>query len=433
MPDTRAKLKRVIGVLRARGITQKALGGMAGWTPGYMSEVLRDEKPKSPSPEKMENLLRAIYRLRPDAGEAAEALAAVAERYGVRLAPPRLPAGPIAFGDINYVSRDGIESALTFSAGVPGAYGIDGPPMSGRSTALLVVRQRLLDQGYEVCLSSCRDELVEHGLIAASTTGIIGAIASRMLSSNEALDFDFFRVQEAIGDHLQRFPSGYGLLLDDIDALDVRSMQTLESMLRTWQTNRAAEIEGFVASTVWIATTSNVTEATGRSVYLPDQKHLRWFNSTEVKKLADAFARLPISAPASDPNPVNDRGWAGAVAASALGHFGGQPALTHRFIYERRVDGLRDWPADALDHPPKPYLAHLTRVAARLVDYVEPTGAQQVVAAIQKGDRLPPATRDIMVRLKIYNGADDESTLSCNFYTTHLLRLLQDRVGEPAP
>lgn len=458
MDDTRAKLRVLVTSLRSKKVTQKDLCDLAGWSQAYMSGVVGERGSKDPSPAKVADLLRAIHHYLPELGGVPpHDLEVLSDRYDVSLQTPRAPTEPIAPTDVNYVAREDLVQSISTSVSIPGSYGIDGPPMSGRTSALLLVRHHLIRSGYEVCLCSCRDDLLNLIARENNETGVVGAIASQMLSRSDVVAYDHFELEDEIAQFLQRQPDGFGLLLDDLDALDDRSVRRLDRMLRSWQSKRAAGTPGFKKTTVWVSKTSYTTRATRESLFLPDLKILRWFRREEVRELAAALARTPIAtsddAGRSFAQKVRGRDdIVDAVSAAAMRHFEGQPWLTHHFLFQWRLGAIEDL---ASEPHGVLYERHVGRLATAVLERAGDDGVRAILEAVGSrepavgsgepgvgsgepavgsGEPLPRHLNELaVIALRVCN-VDGKGTLSwsCPFYDRYLPDALRLRVDEAA-
>ncbi len=138
-----------------------------------------------------------------------EALRSVAERYGRPLAQLADPAdGPLQSTAPNYVRRAELDDALARAVAVPGSYAVNGQPMTGLSSALLLVEAMLRERGYEVCRVSAKGDLFEWKRIEECQTGLMGTLAAAITRTSEPLGMEFFAVQEAIRERLADAPMG---------------------------------------------------------------------------------------------------------------------------------------------------------------------------------------------------------------------------------
>ncbi len=430
MPETRQELRIVIAGLNERGITSGQIARTAGWNPGYLSEFLARDA-KKPTKGKIDALLSALQVFvvtAPAALPFAETLSKVAERYGQPMALLANPAaGPIAVGAPNYVHRVSLEHSLRRMVPLAGTYAIDGPPMSGVSSALLHVEGLLRKQGFEICRISAKSEPLDPASVERSHTKLLGALAAAMTRSTEPLTMDFFGVQEAIRDRLLAAPTGFALVLDDINSLDDVSTASLKSLLRDWATRRASREPAFASATAWLAYTSNVASARFRSQLIADQVFTGWFEKEEVRALADALAPYAgVSAEAPSMSmPVGD------AVRNAWDLFRGQPNLTHLYLWDVYRNGTAASPAETLGAIPSgAYERHLDRLARSLVDVLSTTRTsillRTVAANENPGTRVTPAEQDAAVRLGILTVRGD---WACPYYRTRLTDFIRRVVG----
>jgi transcriptional regulator with XRE-family HTH domain len=479
MSTTRAELRAVIEALVERGVKQSEIAGAAGWNSGYLSDFLKNDQ-KNPSSAKLDDLIQALHALvlrTPGLGpKATEDLRSVAERYGRSLAQLANPAdGPLKSTAPNYVRRPDLDDALARAVAVPGSYALDGQPMSGVSSALALVEALLRERGFEVCRVSAKGGLFEWKQIEECQTGIMGVLAAAITGSSEPLAMEFFAVQERIRERLADAPDGFALLVDDMNALDPKSVISLKSFVRDWATRRASGEAAFANTTVWLATTSNVSSASIRSQLVAEYLITRWFRKPEVRALAEAF--IPFATAAGVGNAAGR--WASGVSDKAFDLFGGQPQLTHLYLWDRHSDG--DGPVKGgetagqkivdgggetagqkivdgggetagqkivdgggetagqkiLTAPPAgAYERHLSRVMRSVLDVLGPgTGrAEELLKGLGPAEsilgRASLAEHQMLERLGVVN---EEGEWSCAYYHAHLPRLLEQGVTGQAP
>src|SRR6185312_3951734 len=293
LPETRVDLLAAIAALGDAGVTRGEIAKAARWNPGYLSEVLKQDG-KRPTAAKVVSLIGALRVLGDANGmtlAGAEAVRRVAERYGVPTQSLTNPAdGPVAVAAPNFVKRRLLETTLVSAVVTPGTYAIDGQPMAGVSSTLLLVETLLARRGVQTCRLSARFDLVASKRIERSATGILGALAAAITGDDAWLADDFFAIQEAIRDRLVAAPVGFALLLDDMNDLPFEELETLKSLLRDWATRRATGAPGYASVTVWLAYTSNVREVAMRSQLLASYHIVDWFTAAEVRELAKALA-----------------------------------------------------------------------------------------------------------------------------------------------
>lgn len=428
MPETRVALTHVVAELANYGVTQQQIAQASGWTAAYLSQFLKKgegQGQRTPAPAKIASLLRGLHVLldvhRPADRDQHAQLAHVADLYGIQLLSMAPPTTPISPGAPNFVERADVTAFIQSYVPRPGVYVFDGAPMAGLSTSLLQAGRALAEEGYEVCLIDVREELVVPGLLAASATGIIGALAATMRADDGLLSADFFAAQSAVRDHLRGRPDGFALVLDNLDSLDQRHGVELSSTLRNWSGLRARRDEDFTRLTVWTAFTSNVENARERSWLLDDEsKVVRWFEQEQVEDLTSSLSPIASAARAPD-------GWAQRVANTAWELFLGQPKLTHQFIWASAHAGK----PIALDggELPGPYLAHLDCVIRNTVSLLGERVAKEAIECLQAGTALPAFYADLVrMRLRLTSSVNPSQWLP-PFYSAHLANRLGYRLA----
>jgi hypothetical protein len=430
MPETRATLASVVAELANDGVKQQQVAQASGWTGAYLSQFLKkgegEEGERTPAPAKIEALLRALHVLldvhRPTDRDQHARLRQVADLYGVRLLSMAPPSAPIPSDAPNFVDRPDVTAFIAAYARRPGTYAFDGAPMSGLSTSLLQAERALADEGYEVCSIDIKEQLLVPGLLEASATGMLGALAATMLLRADAgiLGADFFSVQDAIRQHLCVYPNGFALLFDNLDSLGEKHGVELASALRNWSTLRARREDGFTRLTVWSAFTSNIEDARERSRFLPDDtKVIKWFDRGQVGDMASAL--VPVASAARAPLE-----WAKDVADAAWELFQGQPKLTHQFVWDSASAGKAISVEE--DPLPGPYLAHLDGVVKNTVDLLGERGAKEAIECLQ-ARTAPPAMFADLVRVRLHlNSSLSPSEWLPPFYRAHLAARLDYRL-----
>jgi hypothetical protein len=431
MRDTRRALRVAVKGLSEQGIPEKDIARAAGWSASYLSQFISDtDAAKNPLPAKVIQLIRALHLLSLEKAELRsvhDAIESVATRYELRLAALANPAQPISSDAPNFLARGDVEEFIRSWTAAPGAYFFAGAPAVGLSSALLLAAQTLADQGYKVCRLSVRDDLMIPGLIERSRTGVTGAIAATMLASEAPLELDIYAVEKVIRDCLKSAPRpGYALIVDDIDGIPDKDAQELAAMFNAWKGRRAAGDDGYQRVTVWSAFTSNIVSPTARSWYQPDASTVvRWLGGEseldEMRKLARAFAPRAEQAEAG-PDGVE------LVAENANRHFGGQPQLSHMFLWDRSRDGRSDF-VDAAEHVPVgAYAEHLDRISREMIMLLGIRYAQESIDRLSKGEQLPTLVLPhLMERLSVCRTAT--GGWSCDYYRSHLPGAFEKRAA----
>lgn len=425
MPETRADLTVVVDALVARGVKRRELAAAAGWNQGYLSDFLSrgEKKPLRP---KLVALIEALQTLAGSRGvdaSAAVALQRVVDRYELPMRRLQNPASdPIAASAPNFVPM-AIETALERAVATPGTYAIDGQPMSGVSTALLLAESKLAERGMRTCRLSARIDLMESKRIERSRkSGVLGALAAAITGSNELLEQDHFVAQDEIDEWLAAEPAGFALLLDDVNDLPLENLETLKNVMRDWATRRAAFKPGYANVTMWLAFTSNVREVTVRSQLLAEYMITGPFERGQVKALAEALVPFML--------PPARNGWARDAAQAAFAHFAGQPHLTHLFLWDRHHDGSVDV-GDLLRAPPLgAYERHLVRLARTFVGLLG-ARADVVAAQLEQSGSMADASigeRQAIERLGVVN---PDGSWSCPYYAAHLPTAIRATLSKP--
>jgi hypothetical protein len=447
MDATRRELLAVVDGLGEQGVGRGEIAKAAGWNPGYLTEFLTKQD-KKPTTAKLVELIEALGAFlgagRQPPGIAGN-LETVARRYGRSLVQPANPAvGPVPVNAPNWVRRPDIDDAVTRSVPFNGNYAVDGQPMTGVSSVLLQVESQLRERGFEVCRISAGHDLADSGALERSKTGVLGALAGAIMRSEEPLGLDFYSVQDAIVDHLSGAEAGFALILDDVNRLPDTSLESVKLLLRDWGTKRAVGEPAFANTTVWVAYTSNVRNASLRSQFIADYIITRWFLREEVRLLAEALAPAAaatglISAP---------RRWATSAAAAAWGLFEGQPQLVHCYLWDRHNDGLAH-DADGIERtlvtPPEgAYRRHLDRIARSLILELTKARAETLMARLADagtiggssasagaaGDSITNAERQAAERLGVVTPS---GAWRCAYYKAHLQTAVEQQEVKASP
>lgn len=429
MPATRASVRTAVKGLAKQGVKEKDIAHAAGWSQSYLSQFISEtETEKNPLPAKVGNLIGALHLLASESAglqSVRDEIETIATRYRIRLAPLANPAQPISSGAPNCVTRAQIDDFIRNWIASPGAYFFDGAPSVGLSSALLRGEQLLRAYGYKVCRFSARDDLLVAGLIERSQTGITGAIAAKMLSSEDPLGLGVYAVEKIIIDCLKSAPApGYALVLDDVDGIADHDAMELASMLRAWKNRRAAGEAGYRTVTVWSAYTSNVVSPKARSWYEPDASTVvRWFTEEEgeLDALAQAFAPRAMQNGA-------EQNWVGDVSRKALDYFGGQPQLSHLFLWDRSRDGKVDFPNPHEHVPTGAYAEHLDRLSREMIMLLGINLARDAIASLAKEAEIPTfLIPHLIERLRLCNTVD--GAWSAAYYGKHLPASLERRIA----
>lgn len=262
--DTRRILRSVVDALAVRGVTRNEIAVAARWNPGYLSDALSNPE-KKPTVAKTEALIRALVMFVREKGappELAEGFRHVATMYGVAFEPLANPAsGPISSSAENYVLRDDVERALAYRVRDPGYYSIDGPAMSGVSTALSRVARLLHERGARVARVDARSDLGADR-VGSSKARMLGALAAAVVEDTALLDAEHYAVQDALQAHLEASAPQIGVIIDNVNHLPEDQRGALARLLREWQAKRADDAPGYTWTTVWLGYTWSLRAST---------------------------------------------------------------------------------------------------------------------------------------------------------------------------
>jgi len=428
MPDTISSLREVVEELGMRGVSKQKIANSAGWSPGYLSQALKEKR--VPGPEKMRDLIRALHILSGSQHTEVrerllEKLGPLADRYQAVLKDAIVPTGLISADAPNFIAKPEVARFLERHIRDLGVYLLDGPPMVGLTTSLRLAASALRDHGYEVLQLSVKRHIVGNRFLEKSRAPrILGAIAANLQGGEDGTpDFTLgYAARGFIRDHFRTFPRGFVLVVDELDALPVDDLDDLVAFLRDWRENRADGEAGFVNAGFWGTFTSDTSNVIDRSRLDSDTNGLlEWFKWDEVALLATKLAPKAVG----DDTP---RAWAETVAKDAWAHFAGQPQLTHQYLWDRTLPGMEYDPASSAP-PIGRYKAHLDRLCDTMLGvFGGEARAREVVSLVASRQRLPPNLSMAEVqRLRIV-GKDD--SWSSPFYKKHVPTHLELRISK---
>lgn len=443
--DTCYAVASVVNALGDRSVTRNEIAEAARWNAGYLSQVLGGAK--KPTAAKMVPLIRALVIFCREKGaphDAGEALARVAGRYGVALEPLANPAsGPIAPTADNHLLCDDVRQAVASRLRSPGCYAIDGPAMSGVSTALSYVGRLLRDRGATVVRIDAEKDL-GGARVEKAKARMLGGVAAAIVGRPEPLEQEYYEVQSAIKDHLIAAAPDFGVLIDNVNQLSDDQQHVLGQVLRDWRYRRADGEAGFVTTTVWLGYTwtfETIQDVALHSHMALDYVFLHPFAEPEICTLAEALEPFGRAS-----GKVRDQGWAQDAASAAHYYFGGQPHLTHLYLWDRMEDGTsrndKILSLDEDDRPRGAYEVHLKKVARAAIGLVDPdfcsdtTRVDESPAAKGLADTLrseDPVARRHRAELEALGVVDIRGHCSNRYYAKHLPDAIErSLVIEPA-
>lgn len=411
---------------------QKLIAEAADWTPAYLSQFLSKDSGqgvRTPSAPKMRSLIRALYVLAESHPPAIAAirreLAPIAELYGVKIEGPTPPSEPIRPHAPNFVERKKVSSFLDTYLARPGVFTIEGAPSTGLSTHLGEVALRLRETGRHVVAVDVTDLFdatpIDLDRPNSARQAILAAIVADAKGRVEVPE-DEYEAETLLRQHLQGYPGGFALVIDNLDKLPISHAERLDSWFRQWKRYRAEGSSTFLNTTVWGAFTSESIDAQVRSWLHTDQAlRIEWFDEDEVYALSESFTpAVVVQGAQSD--------WARAVSTAAYRRFAGQPLLSHQFIWDRSLDASTD--ADPDPSTPGPYRQHLDRLCDNLIRLCGQQLAIEVAESLnQDGRQLPGPVAEVATgRLRVARSMD--GTPANAFYGTHLAARMNYRIGQ---
>lgn len=427
--STRTDLKTIVDGLTVGGASQAEIARAASWSASYLGQFLNGSGQR-PTTKKTEALIEALRPFVETSSNAAltEPLRRLADRYetaATSLANPT--SGPIAVAAPNYICRRNLESLLDINCSMKGDYALAGEPMVGVSSALLYVEARLKRLGYVVRRMSAGTELIasRYGQDQKSRTGILGLVAAALTGSNEPLDLEFFRVQEVIRDHLAEADGPVALIIDDINQLQSSDVESLKLLMRDWATKRAAQESPYADLMTWSAMTSNVRDARFLSNFLASYTVLSWFEKDEVRNLAAALAPYSVVR-----GVVESGRWPAQVTQSAWSLFGGQPHLTHLFLWDRHLDGNVDRGSALTEPSTGGYERHIYTIVRSLLGLLGRPAALALIEQLSGAERSVSLSDLASAESLGIVGPDNK--WRCAYYEEHLPDAVRRMAGSAA-
>ena len=338
--DARWPVQQAVTLLTEdRVTTRQAIAEAAGWTPPYLSLFLNksadDPRAIRPSAPKVAGLLRTLWLMTtvcpPHVARAVEEkLDEVMRTYEVSRIPYGHPALPLRCDAPNHVSHANVARFVDTYVH-PGWYAIDGPPMSGRSTALGEAACRLSGHGYTVI----RVDGAQLTTTSQRTGPVVGRVLAALLDTDPAStnDTPIWETERRMRDALVEHPAGVAFVIDNVDALPDPDWLQFRGWLRSIEIMRADGDPAFARVSIW-ATSDRSRRPPNEAGFHAAHETLRipWFDEHEVRDLALCLA--PIIAVRSV-----ERDWPMNVVAAACSQFRGQPALTHQYLWDSAMRG----------------------------------------------------------------------------------------------
>lgn len=330
-------------------------------------------------------------------------------------------AGPIPVTARNHVLRADYQREVETRLESPGLHAVAGRALSGVSTAMAYLGQRLRENNIDLVAIDAASDL-SPDRVRLSKTGVLGALMAAVVMSSEPLEQDYYAVQRLVQDRLHATPR-VAILIDNVDILDFpagEASRELRAILRDWQTRRAHGQEGFATTSVVLGSTSRTPsiavsqrKRTGGSELMLDAVVVEAFTRGEVAHLARVLGDC-----VEQSGHAGDERWAQATATAASRYFGGQPHLTHLYLWEQ-AHSARAPTDDILDSDNRPtgaYRTHLRQLAQNTIELIGPESARRVATSMREG-------RDIVEEL----GTDE--TWSNAYYVAHLPRALEQALA----